>query len=216
MNPDGTSAGNAAEASEADRHFRVIRDLLARDYIGRADWTYALHDLAALAKDALRARQTLVALHNPETGGWTACTSDGEVLTDEAISAHGSRSVLERVRQSEKPVLTTDDAGGPLEFVTDGETGFVVPPRPEALGAALAKAWEREEALAALGRRGLERASRLSWDATIGRLMAAAGAQSVRVETVTAEESSEVARYASLLLSGTYAVEYLRLGLVED
>ncbi len=49
-----------------------------------------------------------------------------------------------------------------------------------------------------------------------GRLKAAAAAQSVRVETVTAEESSEVARYASLLLSGTYAAEYLRLGLVED
>ena len=49
-----------------------------------------------------------------------------------------------------------------------------------------------------------------------GRLKAAAGAQSVRVETVTAEEPSEVARYASLLLSGTYAAEYLRLGLVEE
>ncbi len=49
-----------------------------------------------------------------------------------------------------------------------------------------------------------------------GRLKAAAGAQSVRIETVTAEEPSEVARYASLLLSGTYAAEYLRLGLVED
>jgi hypothetical protein len=49
-----------------------------------------------------------------------------------------------------------------------------------------------------------------------GRLKAAADARSVRVETVTAEESSEVARYASLLLSGTYAAEYLRLGLVEE
>jgi hypothetical protein len=49
-----------------------------------------------------------------------------------------------------------------------------------------------------------------------GRLKAAADAQSVRVETVTAEEPSEVARYASLLLSGTYAAEYLRLGLVEE
>lgn len=76
---------------------------------------------------------------------------------------------------SGKPVLTTDDAGGPLEFVIDGETGFVVPPRPEALGAALSKAWDREEALVALGRRGFERASRLSWDETIGRLLGAAG-----------------------------------------
>ena len=49
-----------------------------------------------------------------------------------------------------------------------------------------------------------------------GRLKAAAEARSVRVETLVAEESSEVARYASLLLSGTYAAEYLRLGLVED
>ena len=49
-----------------------------------------------------------------------------------------------------------------------------------------------------------------------GRLKAAAAAQSLRVETVTAEEPSEVARYASLLLSGTYAAEYLRLGLVEE
>jgi glycosyltransferase involved in cell wall biosynthesis len=76
---------------------------------------------------------------------------------------------------SGKPVLTTDDAGGPLEFVTDGETGFVVPPRPEALGAALALAWQREDVLEALGRRGLKRVSRLSWDSTIGRLMGAAG-----------------------------------------
>jgi hypothetical protein len=49
-----------------------------------------------------------------------------------------------------------------------------------------------------------------------GRLKAAAEARSVRVETLVAEESSEVARYASLLLSGTYAAEYLRLGLVEE
>jgi len=76
---------------------------------------------------------------------------------------------------SGKPVLTTDDAGGPLEFVIDGETGFVVPPTPDALGTALSHAWDREEALAALGERGRERASRLSWDDTIGRLLSAAG-----------------------------------------
>ena len=65
--------------------------------------------------------------------------------------------------------------GGPLEFVIDGRTGFVVPPRPEALGAAMRLAWERDDELEALGRRGLARASELSWDATIGTLLAAAG-----------------------------------------
>jgi phosphoglucose isomerase-like protein len=49
-----------------------------------------------------------------------------------------------------------------------------------------------------------------------GRLQAAAADRSVRVETVTTDASTEVARYASLLLSGTYAAEYLRLGFVED
>jgi glycosyltransferase involved in cell wall biosynthesis len=34
---------------------------------------------------------------------------------------------------SGKPVLTTTDAGGPNEFVRNGETGFVVAPDPEAL-----------------------------------------------------------------------------------
>ena len=34
---------------------------------------------------------------------------------------------------SGKPVLTTTDAGGPLEFVRHGETGYVVDPVPEAL-----------------------------------------------------------------------------------
>ena len=47
-----------------------------------------------------------------------------------------------------------------------------------------------------------------------GRLRDAA--RGVRVETVTTDAATEVARYASLLLSGTYAAEYLGLGLVQD
>ncbi|MEP7737307.1 SIS domain-containing protein [Nocardioides sp. 31GB23] len=48
------------------------------------------------------------------------------------------------------------------------------------------------------------------------QLESAAAERGVRVETLTCEEGDEVARYASLLLSGTYAAEYLRLGLVDD
>jgi hypothetical protein len=44
----------------------------------------------------------------------------------------------------------------------------------------------------------------------------AADERGVRVEVVAAEAAGEVARYAELLLSGTYGAEYLRLGLVED
>ncbi|KAA1421052.1 hypothetical protein F0U44_01620 [Nocardioides humilatus] len=49
-----------------------------------------------------------------------------------------------------------------------------------------------------------------------GRLDSAARAHDVRVVEVTTEAEGEVARYASLLLDGTYAAEYLRLGLVDD
>lgn len=35
--------------------------------------------------------------------------------------------------QSAKPVITCNDSGGPLEFVVDGETGFVVEPDPAAV-----------------------------------------------------------------------------------
>lgn len=47
-------------------------------------------------------------------------------------------------------------------------------------------------------------------------LRAAAARHSVRVETLDTDADAEVARYASLLLTGMYAAEYLRVGLVED
>lgn len=49
-----------------------------------------------------------------------------------------------------------------------------------------------------------------------GRLISVAENQGVRVETLAFESGSEVARYASLILSGTYTAAYLQLGLVPD
>ncbi|KRA31477.1 MULTISPECIES: SIS domain-containing protein [unclassified Nocardioides] len=48
------------------------------------------------------------------------------------------------------------------------------------------------------------------------RLEEACLAHDVRIEHVASEAAGEVDRYASLLLNGTYAAEYLRLGLVPD
>ncbi len=47
-------------------------------------------------------------------------------------------------------------------------------------------------------------------------LVSAADERGIRVEVVSSEASGDVARYAALLLSGTYAADYLRLGLVSD
>ena len=73
---------------------------------------------------------------------------------------------------SEKPVVTTTDAGGPLDVVHDRETGLVVAP----LATELARAcmWLREHAdeARAFGRAGHEVARTVTWDACIDRLLA--------------------------------------------
>ncbi|HTR02733.1 MAG TPA: glycosyltransferase family 4 protein [Thermoanaerobaculia bacterium] len=76
---------------------------------------------------------------------------------------------------SGKPVLTTEDAGGPLEFVENGATGIVAPPRPDAFGVALRVLWPRLDVLAAMGEAGQKRAARLDWDGPIAALLGAAG-----------------------------------------
>ena len=75
---------------------------------------------------------------------------------------------------SGKPVLTTTDAGGPLEVVHDGRTGAVTEPRAEAIAAA----WERLAAepgavtARAWGEAGKVIAERVTWDDAIERLLA--------------------------------------------
>ena len=69
-----------------------------------------------------------------------------------------------------KPLVTTTDAGGPLEFVTDGETGFVVPPEPEDLGRALARALEDPVRAREMGERGFARVRGFDWDRVIAAL----------------------------------------------
>jgi glycosyltransferase involved in cell wall biosynthesis len=72
---------------------------------------------------------------------------------------------------SEKPVLTTTDAGGPLEIVADRRTGLVV--SPEAAELARAAAWLREhrDEAASFGRAGRAIAVEVTWDNAISRLL---------------------------------------------
>jgi glycosyltransferase involved in cell wall biosynthesis len=72
---------------------------------------------------------------------------------------------------SSKPVITTTDAGGPLEFVVHGETGLVAPPTPEALAAAIDQIREMSPtALRSMGEAGFARVAEISWDHVIDRL----------------------------------------------
>ena len=72
-----------------------------------------------------------------------------------------------------KPVITTTDAGGPLEFVEDGTNGFVTEPAPEALAAAMNRLAADRTRAAALGDAGFERRRSITWDGVIEKLVGA-------------------------------------------
>ncbi len=73
---------------------------------------------------------------------------------------------------SEKPVVTTTDAGGPLEVVAHGRTGVVVSPDADALARAIAWLREHRDEAGQLGRAGKAIAEEVTWDRAIERLLA--------------------------------------------
>jgi glycosyltransferase involved in cell wall biosynthesis len=73
---------------------------------------------------------------------------------------------------SEKPVITTTDAGGPLEVVHDRDTGLVCEPTPAALAEACTWLRNNLDDARAWGRAGRRAAEELSWDRAIERLLA--------------------------------------------
>ena len=72
---------------------------------------------------------------------------------------------------AEKPVLTTTDAGGPLEVVADGSTGLVVTPDVAEIARALGWLREHREEAASYGRAGKAIATEVTWDRAIARLL---------------------------------------------
>jgi glycosyltransferase involved in cell wall biosynthesis len=73
--------------------------------------------------------------------------------------------------QSGKPVVTTSDAGGPLEFVRHGETGLVAAPEPGEVAAALTRLIERPAEAREMGAAGRASIAGISWDAVITALV---------------------------------------------
>jgi glycosyltransferase involved in cell wall biosynthesis len=70
-----------------------------------------------------------------------------------------------------KPVVTTVDAGGPLEFVENGVNGFVTAPTPEAVAEALTALHRDRAAAAAFGQEGFARARTITWHGVIEKLL---------------------------------------------
>jgi glycosyltransferase involved in cell wall biosynthesis len=73
---------------------------------------------------------------------------------------------------SAKPVVTTRDAGGPLEVVVDRENGLVCEPVPAAVAAACSWFAANPDQARACGRSGKRTAERVTWNRVLDRLVA--------------------------------------------
>ena len=71
---------------------------------------------------------------------------------------------------SRAPVITTKDAGGVLEFVRDGENGFVCDTEAEQIGNAINKIFADEKRVQDFGEAGYQTVKDISWDYAIDRL----------------------------------------------
>jgi glycosyltransferase involved in cell wall biosynthesis len=71
---------------------------------------------------------------------------------------------------SRKPVITATDSGGTLEFVVDGENGFVCEPEPAAIGGAIQRLAENKMLATRLGDAGFQRARAITWDGVVEKL----------------------------------------------
>ena len=72
---------------------------------------------------------------------------------------------------SAKPVITASDSGGTLEFVRDGENGFVCAPEPSEIGQAMARLAADLDLARRLGESGLARATQVTWDGVVEQLV---------------------------------------------
>jgi glycosyltransferase involved in cell wall biosynthesis len=70
-----------------------------------------------------------------------------------------------------RPVITSRDSGGPLEFVRDGENGMVLDPDPKAIAAAINTLAADRAAAERFGAAGRARARMITWDGIIEQLL---------------------------------------------
>lgn len=72
---------------------------------------------------------------------------------------------------SGKPVITLSDSGGVLEFVKNGETGFVAKKEPEEIAEFVNRLHSDRALCHRMGQQGYEIARKITWDGVIERLV---------------------------------------------
>jgi glycosyltransferase involved in cell wall biosynthesis len=80
---------------------------------------------------------------------------------------------------SKKPVITAIDSGGPLEFVRDSETGFVVEPKPETIAEKINILVENPEMAKEMGYNARKEVEEITWDRVVAGLLGEAKAKNL-------------------------------------
>jgi len=112
----------------------------------------------------------------------------GRASSDQLIDLYaGSRAVLFvpkdedlglitiEAMSSSKPVVTTDDSGGPTELVEHEVTGLIVKPEPASIAAAMERLAHDVELCRVMGAAGRARAASISWASVIEVLVGSPG-----------------------------------------
>jgi len=73
--------------------------------------------------------------------------------------------------KSKKPVITVHDSGGPLEFVTNNETGFIVDPDPERIAEKINYFIENKEEARRMGMLAYQKVNTITWRNTAAELL---------------------------------------------
>jgi glycosyltransferase involved in cell wall biosynthesis len=72
---------------------------------------------------------------------------------------------------SSKPVITASDSGGPLEFVNDGQTGFVAEPDPKKIAEKMNYFIENPQEAKRMGKIARKRAENITWERVVSKLV---------------------------------------------
>ena len=155
-----------ALAIQAMQHVdRPTKLLIAGDGTARAELERAIEDYGLSGRVTLLGRVDDAALIELYAGArallFTPFDEDYGYVTLEAFL-------------SRKPVITTVDAGGPLEFVEDGVNGLVTEPTADAIATAVNDLGGDAQRAARLGDAGYERARTITWTSVVERLLEAA------------------------------------------
>lgn len=74
--------------------------------------------------------------------------------------------------KSGKPVITTSDSGGPLEFVKDGVNGWIADPNPASLAASIQQLVDAEPQLATMAEVCRDTVQHITWQNTVDQILA--------------------------------------------